>query len=143
MPTLAQVRNFVDARLANLWTNQVVPRQNAFFAAHGRYWQGLVTSDLLDLPNNPDSGDPGVLETVPLVLRHPTDQPETWTDAGINLGATIPMALEIHTYDGPLGKGYVGYVWARWAGELYMRCQNFGPETWRTLAWHRVQDMAA
>lgn len=141
MPTLAQVRDFVDARLTDLWTNQVVPRQNVYFGNHGRYWQGIITTNLPDLPNNPQNANPVVLEVVPDILRAPTDQPTNWQQAGLNLGATIPMALEIHTYDGPEGMGYVGFVWARWNGNTYMRCQAFGPEKWRTLAWHRVEEM--
>jgi hypothetical protein len=138
MPTLVQVRNAVDVRLTTLWTNTIVPRQNAFFAARGKYWQGILTTDLLALPDNPNSGSGTVLEVAPATTRHPTDQAETWADAAIVLGATIPMALEIHTYDGPLGKGYVGIVWAKWANTVYRRAQNNGPETWRTEAWQPV-----
>lgn len=135
MPTLVQVRNAVDARLTTLWTGQVVPRQAAYLAAHGRYFQGYATFSLAALPDNPSGGAATVLEVAPTTNTHPTDQAETWTDSGIVLGATIPMALRMDVYDGPQGKGYVGTVWARWAGNTYTRSQNFGPEDWRTQAW--------
>jgi hypothetical protein len=132
---LAQVRDAVDARLVTLWTGQVVPRQDAYFAAHGKYWQGYRTFDVTLLPDNPSSGSPTVLEVVPVTDTHPTDQDETWTGAGLVLGATIPMALQMDVYNGPLGHGYVGTVWARWNGNTYTRSQNNGPETWRTKPW--------
>ena len=134
MPTLAQVRNVVDARLADLWTNQILPKQAVYLAAHGRYWQGIRTTVLTLLPNNL-TADATTAEVTPDTSGHPTDQAETWADANINLGATIPMALEIHAYDGPLGKGFVGMVWARVNGTTYTRAQQSGPETWRTQAW--------
>ena len=134
MPTLAQLRNAVDARLATLWTNQVLPRQAAYFAAHGRYWQGIVTTDRINLPNTL-TADAAAAEMVPDKTRKPTDQNENWTDAGLPLEATIPMGLCIDVYDGPLGMGYVGVVVAKHNGTIYSRAQNFGPETWRTLPW--------
>jgi hypothetical protein len=137
MPTLAEVRDAVDARLADLWTNQIVPRQNTYASNHGgRYWQGIITTNLAAMPDNLTTGS--ILEVVPDTTRKPTDQAESWAAASINLGATIPMALEIHAYDGPSGKGYVGIVWAKWTGTWYRRSQAFGPETWRTVAWAAV-----
>lgn len=138
MPTLARVRQVVDDRLTDLWLNEITPRQDAFFAARGRYWQGLRTFALTALPNNPQDGSSTVLEVTPLRTVHPTDQAETWDDVGINLGTTIPCALQIDVYDGPLGKGYVGTVWAMWDGDVYSRAQNRGPETWRTDDWRRL-----
>ena len=139
MPTLLQVRNAIDARLATLWTNQVIPRQTVYASNHGgRFWQGLITFTISALPNNPSDANPAVLEVVPVLNTHPTDQASTWVDAGINLEATIPMAVQMDVYDGPQGTGYVGTVWARWNGNTYSRSQQVGPETWRTQAWAQV-----
>lgn len=138
MPTLARVRNVVDAELADLWQNQIVPRQDIYFANHGKYWQGLRTGILTAMPDNPDDGTTTVVRIAPLVLTHPTDQIETWVDAGIDLGTSVPMILQIDTYDGPLGKGYVGTVWAMWDGNAFSRSQNRGPETWWTEDWRRL-----
>jgi hypothetical protein len=134
VPTLAQTRNAVDARLADLWTNQIVPRQAAYAAAHGgRFWQGIVIADLDALPDNP-TGTGEVAEVVPDLTRRAADHP-SWQAANVNLGATVPMALAIHTYDGPQGRGYVGQVWVRHNGTTYTRAQNSGPEAWRTRPW--------
>lgn len=134
MPTLAAVKTAVDARLATLWTNQVQPKEATYLASHGRYWQGIRTTDLASLPNNL-TADATTAEVAPDTSVHPTDQAETWATANINLGATIPMALEIQTYEGPGGKGYVGIVYVKVNGTTYVRAQNNGPETWRTQAW--------
>lgn len=138
MPTLTQVRDAIDARLATLWTTQIVPKQDAYFVAYGKYWQGIITTPLASLPDNPSNGIPVLLEVIPTLTGHPTDQSETWADAQINLGVTIPMALEIHAYGGALGQGYVGIVYCRWNGNIYTKRQNSGPETWRTADWALV-----
>jgi hypothetical protein len=135
MPSLAQVRNFVDARLTTLWTDVIVPRQDTYFANNGKFWQGIRCLDLGNLLDNPQNALNVVLEMVPDLTRKPTDQATSWAAANVNLGATIPMALQIDVYDGPEGKGYVGQVWAKWNGTIYTRAQNHGPESWRTFAW--------
>ena len=56
MPTLAQVRTAVDTKLASLWGN-VQTRQANYFATHGRYWQGIITTDVDKLPDNLVSGN--------------------------------------------------------------------------------------
>jgi len=93
---------------------------------------------LVDLLNNPNNADLTILEVVPDTSRHPTDQAASWAAAGIDLGVTIPCALAITIYDGPFGVGYVGIIFAMWAGTVYSRSQNNGPETWRTEPWHIV-----
>jgi hypothetical protein len=142
MPTLAQVRTTVDARLADLWMNQIQPRQDAHFLRTGKYWQGLVTTQTALIPNNPDDAS-AVREVAPETDTHPTDQAETWTDAGIVLGSTLPMAIRVDVYDGPLGKGYVGVVYARWDTTIYVRSHNSGPETWRTDPWRIDPELTA
>jgi hypothetical protein len=140
MPTLAQVRDFVDNRLANFFTNQIVPRENTYFAAHGRYFQGLAVINVdTELPNNPNSGSATVLEVTLNANVKPTDQAESWSDLGFNFGGTtLPMAILIDAYNGPGGHGYVTTVYARWNGNWYSRSHNVGPEDWRTKAWRQV-----
>ncbi len=139
MPTLAAVRSAVDARLADLWTNQIVPRQETYASNHGgRYWQGILCIDLANLPDNLPAA-PAVLEAVPDLTRKPADQATSWLASGIALGATIPMAIAIDVYDGPAGTGYVGTVWAKHNGTIYSRAQATGPEAAeRTFAWRAV-----
>lgn len=134
MPTLIQVRNAVDAELADLWQNAVIPRQDAYFAAHGRYWQGMRThtfefdySGALDPSEAPDNLD-----------AHPTDQIETWADTIPEINAPRKAVIWIDAYNGPLGMGYVGHVLVRYNGTFWHRAQNRGPESWRTQAWESL-----
>ena len=137
MPTLAALKDAIEARLADLWTEQIVPRQARFYSNRGRYWQGVISTALVSLPDNVAGASP-VLEVAPSLVGHPTDQPDSWLAAGIDLGLTIPMALQIDAYRGVLGDGYVGIAWARWDGKLYNRAKAFGPEQWQTHDWVRV-----
>ncbi len=126
MPTLQLVRAVADARLTVLWTDHIRPRQDAYFAAHGRYWQGLVTSSI------PEDG----AEAVADYTSSPTDQAETWADIfGAAIGMSLPVALAVDVYEGPQGHGFVARVWIRYDGTVYMRAQNHGLESWRTAAW--------
>lgn len=126
--TPAQIRQAVDDKLAAAWT-QLQNRQTAYLGARGRYFQGIKTHVV-----TPADGD----ETAPDLTGRPTDQAETWTGAGFNLPATLPMALQIDTYDGPQGKGYVGILWVQIGGQLWRRSAQVGPETWRARAWEQV-----
>lgn len=123
--------------------NQIQPKQDAYLLANGRYWQGIVTTDRLLVPNNPNDATDVVLEVLPDIDRKPTDQAESWRTSGINLGTTLPMAIEVHVYNGPQGHGYVGIVYARWDDTIYTRKHNSGPETWRTEPWRIDPDLTA
>ncbi len=136
MPTLVQVRNAINSRLSDLWTNHIVPRQADYLAAHGRYWQGLVFNGV---PNNASSGDPTVAETACDHTKKPTDQVHSWADAGVSAGATWPAQLRIDVYNGPTGHGFVGVARVQWNGNVYQRSHNTGPETWCTHDWTQVE----
>lgn len=124
--TLQEARDAADAKLATLWTAHIAPKQAAYFAARGRYWQGLVTSEI------PEDG----AEAVANYTSRPTDQVETWADIfGAALGASLPVALAVDVYEGPQGHGFIARVWIRYAGTIYTKAQNHGPESWRTANW--------
>jgi hypothetical protein len=123
MPTLAQVRTAADNKLTTLWPN-VQAREAAYFAAHGHYWQGIVTTDVDALPDNLATGT--VLEMVPDLTRKPSDQPTSWAGEGLALGS-LPMALQIDVYEAPEGHGYVATVYVRYRGTTYYRSASVGP----------------
>jgi hypothetical protein len=134
MPTLAQVRDAVDTWLAGKWPT-VQARQTTYFGNHGRYWQGLVTH--LPVPAHTSSVD-GSTAPNRLALK-PTDIAQSWLDVLPEwLTELMPAAVWIDAYDGPDGKGYVASVKATHNGNTWMRSQNVGPETWRTIGWHQV-----
>lgn len=136
VPTLAIVRNAVDSRLATLW-NIVQNRQDAYFATHQKFWQGL-RSNSADI-TNPTAGTTATTTASNALAGHPTDQNETWLDflAELN-GLPIEMVLTIDVYNGPQGQGYVGTVRVGHNGVFYQRAAQVGPETWRAYGWTAV-----
>ncbi len=131
MATPAQIRASVDAKFDAL-KSAVQTKQTAYFATHGRYWQGLRTHAL-----TPNDG----AETLPDVgATSPTDQPDPWP-SGIR-GQALPMALVIDVYDGPFGHGYSATLDVTISGTTYRRIFNVGGETWRARAWTQVVDDA-
>lgn len=114
--TLAEVRTKVDSWLAARWSG-VVDRQESYAASHGgRYWQGLRTH-VIEV-EYPDGGDVDVVGDN--LTAAPSDQ---------------AALFSVHAYDGPQGTGFVACVIVRYNGTMYWRCQNYGPETWRTFSW--------
>ena len=47
MATLTQIRDKADAKLVEFWT-ALVPKQEAYKAKHGKYFQLLVTNTVVD-----------------------------------------------------------------------------------------------
>ena len=124
MPPLA-FRNAVQTNLQN-WKANIDPRQDTFFAANGRYWQGVVVPATVP-------ADGGTLTWS--ATRKATDCP-SWSALGNNLPASLDVQLWIDAYDGPNGKGYVYNVLVKWGAELWTRSLNMrGGETWRTRDW--------
>lgn len=166
MPTLAQVRDRVDAKLTNVVWPLIVAKQTIYkdgvytddleedtdpesptfgemvlvrnytVQPHGNYWQGLRTHAI-----EPEHVTAGFADTLPTEMGgSPSDQPVTWTAFIPEINTTLPAAFVIDVYDGPQGHGYVASVYARYNGDLYSRSQNSGPETWRTVGWHIVDE---
>jgi hypothetical protein len=136
MATLAQLRTRVDAWLEDKWPT-VVARQQNFFANRGRYWQGLITHSLIPAHTNAVDGD----AIADRLNQSPTDQFENWVAVFPEwVIENLPCALKCDTYDGPQGKGYCATIFIRYAGTLYSRSRNVGPESYRTEAWHVVDE---
>lgn len=134
MPTLAEIRQKADDWLTAKWPT-LVARQDAYFAAKGRYWQGIRTPNAI-----PQDG----ADTAPVTNLKPAYQAEDWADVGLTAAVlgTLPMRLRIDQYDGPSGRGWVAtatVVVTSGAGAgTYVRSRQVGPETWRTQAWTKV-----
>lgn len=94
----------------------------------GRYFQGIQWCD--SPPTNGQDADT-------VLTRKPTDQTATW-DLAYAIGTFSsyePFCRQIDVYDGPLGQGYVVCDRITLDGIVNERCQNTGPETWRTKPW--------
>ena len=110
----------IDGRL-NLLLTHLEARQDTYFTAHGRYFQGIRTHAVLPKGEIDE-------ETPPNSRVKPTDQAEDWDDARILLPAKMPFALAIDVYDGPRGKGWSARVEVDYRGSFYSRRVGFGPD---------------
>lgn len=125
MATLSEVRTRVNQWLTDKWP-AVVSKQDVYFAAHGEYWQGLIThttiptfTDLVDGDAIPDR-----------LLSKPTNMVVSWADAFPSLvGITWPAALLMNVYDGPAGKGWQATLFIYYDSVLYTRSGGVGPES--------------
>lgn len=123
----------IDTRLAGRF-GELSAAQDAYYAAHGRYAQGLDTHSTL-----PADG----IEAAPdRSAAHPTDQAESWADLG-SLPAAMLSRLRMDVYESPQGHGYVVVSEVRIAGELCRKALNVGPETSRAHGWQGVAELEA
>jgi hypothetical protein len=144
MPTLVQIRNRVDAWLADRWTT-LAARQELFVGDRGRYWQGLPTHSEIPLHTTEADGD-----AIPdRYTRETRDQNDRWADIFPEWEAeSIPCLLRVDAYIAPGARlpsggarqtpGYVASIWLRHDGVTYARSQNVGPLDDRTHGWRRV-----
>ncbi|MDV2479218.1 MAG: hypothetical protein RX317_03120 [bacterium] len=133
MPIPSQLKTKIDGRLGLLLTH-LEARQDAYFTAHGRYFQGIKTHTVLPKGEIDE-------ETPPDRTRKPTDQAEDWNGAGIILPAKMPFALAMDVYDGPRGKGWSARVEVEHQGREFARRVGFGPDaTQYTHDWQEVTD---
>lgn len=102
------------------------PIQTSYRVVNRKYWQGLSTSSAI-----PKDG----IEVETERNKHPSDQIETWEDVGVLVPSMMPVSLEIHTYDGPQGQGYVIIASVEIAGRRWVRSVNVGMESWRMQPW--------
>ena len=100
--------------------------QTDYFAAHGKYWQGIETPATLP--------DEGTKEKDPDLTKKPQDQVEKWED--VFKGAELlpskwPATMRCDVYEGPLGLGWVLTLAVSEGGIRWQRSWNYGPEKWR------------
>lgn len=127
--TRAKVDVQIDAVLPT-----ITAKANSFFGANNRYWQALRTHSVPPLDGVDESPDIG--------LKAPTDQGDGWPIALRN--RQYPMAITIHVYDGPAGKGWVAVVTVRVTGAAgpveWQRTIQVGPESWWQHDWQLVPE---
>lgn len=130
--TLANLRDAVDAKLANLWP-RIVNRQDAYFLAHGHYWQGMFTHTI---PPNTTNQDNVEVEVAPDNLNaRPTDETEGWQEVS-NFPATLAYRLRMDIWEAEV-KGYTGTIQVRHNGNHYQRSKSV-PDDRFTQAWFRL-----
>ena len=137
MPTLAQMRDKVDAWVTAKWPT-IVARQENYRTNRGRYWQGLPTHSTCPAHENGKDGD----SLGDRLTASPDDQAfSTWLNVFPEWALELlPACVRVDTYDGPGGQGWVLTIMARHNGTMYRRSQNVGPESHRTRGWHQVPE---
>lgn len=63
----------------------------------------------------------------------------TWPELGVALPATLPLGLEVHVHDGPLGIGYTLIGTLRLAGRTWRKAIHVGPYGYMAHDWARVE----
>lgn len=131
MPTLAEVRDMVDAFIAARQAT-VQTRQENYLTSNGRYWQGLRTHTID--PAHTTATD-GSIVGDRLGLK-PTDISSTWLDVLPEwLTELFPSCIRVDSYLGPSGHGWLLILTAAHNGITYLKVINVGPESWRARAW--------
>lgn len=124
MATLAQIRTKVDNFLTDLWVNKIIPKEEAYFALHGRYAQVLIS------PENVLADD---VEGA-FIKRLPSDE-QFPADFEFTIATPIPASIEIHTHDRGDEHGFTAHVWIQVLGKTYHRSKNFSFGS-QDQAWH-------
>lgn len=123
------LKDVLDVILDDLVT-QLTTEQATYLGNNERYWQGKATHT-----TPPADG----VSTICNLGAKPTDQAEAWDDmTGLTIPTTLPVCLEVHTYDAPAGKGYVVIGTAIESGVTYNKAINVGPLTARSHDWEVV-----
>lgn len=132
--TLAQLRDRIDAFATNKWPTLVARQQN-YFVNRGQYWQGTLTHSVIPSHTSGTVGD----SVGDRVSMHPDDIFEDWTTAFPEFATdALPCALLVTAYNGPQGQGWTLTVYVFYAGNLWTRQVNVGPETYRNESWHQL-----
>ena len=113
MATLQEIRDAANARLTDFWV-ELVAKQDAYFALHGKYFQKLIT-------NRPvDGATEAWADIVPSDEKHPDDAVLT------TAGGPLPFAISVDEWVGPDGPGWSATVWIELAnGDIYTRSRDF------------------
>jgi len=117
MATLTQIRNKANDKLATLWP-ALVSREDAYFAKHGKYFQLMVTGEVVDGVDTP-------LQVIPA----PDEQ--HLEDVDTTLNDTIPFQLYVDEHVAPEGNGFsLTAIVTLLNGDKYLRRRNsYGDDT--------------
>ena len=89
--TLAQLKTKANAVLATFWA-ELQTKQNAYFAKHGKYFQLLITDDVVD----------GVDTT--FIVRTPNDELHA-IDVDFTFNSPVPFSISVDEWVGET-RGY-------------------------------------
>lgn len=92
MATLTQIRNKADAVLSTFWDALAI-KQEAYHLKHGKYFQLVVTSPVVD-------GADTTFEVI-----HPSDEAHM-VDVGFSFNSPIPFKINVDTWGDTPSRGY-------------------------------------
>ena len=111
MATLKQIRSKADTKLAEFWSVLTV-KQDAYFAKHGKYFQLIVTSPVVD-------GADTTFE-----VKHPNDELHL-VDVDFSFTSPIPFQIRVYEWMGRGEAGYSATVYVELLnGDIYTRSRN-------------------
>ena len=114
MATLIQIRNKVDTFLADLWVSKLVPKQEAYFARHGRYAQVLISPEAL-VSDGAES----------IFVKRPPSDEKNPNDFDFTIDVPIPMQIVIDTHDRGELHGFTVTATVEVLGKKYSRSKNY------------------
>lgn len=117
-----RLKNVIDKFLTQLQT-----KQDAYYATHNRYWQGVVNPVI----TSTDAPSEEALST-PNNSRKASDV-ESWTGFGIRL-PQLPFSVSVDVYQNQIGWGYSCTFTIKQDAEIYRKTRNFGNED-REVDW--------
>lgn len=118
---------YMDAQLT-IFLPRLSIYQDEYFQANGVYFQALKSVSIA----------PDGLAAADDIASHPTDQAAALLDMWSFTGLPVELgwSIQVDTYSGPKGSGYVVTVQTRdVAGVVWEKAVNVGPETWRAYTW--------
>lgn len=125
----------IDELIDSLWP-YLVKEQAAYREMTGRYFQGLPTHFDGELPEDGYGLYPSGWYT------HPTDQQYRWSDFNVIKFDRASFVMQIDTYNGPEGTGWVACYRLQIKKTPWQRCRNYGPEALRNTDWAIVTSEA-
>lgn len=130
--TSLSILTAIDTRMAAP-AAAIATAQLRYYEQKGRFAQRLSTHPVLpadgaELPPDPQN-------------EKLAGSTERWMDLE-PLPAHMMSALRMDAYQGREGPGYVLVSTVQLAGRDWQRCDNFGPEPWRTRPWQAVPSLA-
>ena len=109
--------------------SDIAPRQIAYKAVHGRFWQGILTPSVL--PKD------GVTRAPDKTLK-PSDQDEDWNDFGAVIPTAVECSFAVDIYGSDADEGYIVRGEGVEKTKPYKRCLNVGPDASRELLWTEI-----
>lgn len=111
MATLKQIRDKADAKLAEFWS-LLSQKQDGYFSKHGKYFQLLVTDEVVD----------GVDTT--FEVRKPSDEKYA-VDVDIDFNSPLPFTIQVDEWTKGKEAGYSATVWIKLSsGDMYTRTRE-------------------